>query len=159
MAVAAAMPDPEREPNSALPAMLVRARDPGTFPITSIARLMIRLAMPPLDIRVPARMKNGTARREKESIPVTSFWAEMNMPKDGLRNMTMVTSAEAMMPKEIGTFSASIRKNTMRRTMPACSSMGSYLSFLLVPRRARRLPAILGMLYSTIRLPQIGTPM
>ncbi len=51
------------------------------------------------------------------------------------------------------------RGNTMRRTMPACSSMGSYLSFLLVPRRARRLPAILGMLYSTIRLPQIGTPM
>ena len=119
MAVAAARPEPEREPNIALPAMLVSARDPGTLPRISIARSMILFAMPPLDISWPARMKNGTARSENESMPVTSFWAEMNMPNCGVRNMMIVTSALRMMENETGTLFKSVIRNTTTRTRAA----------------------------------------
>ena len=84
------------EPNMALPAMLVSARDPGTLPKTSMARLISLLAMPPLLIKRPARMKNGTASSVKLSMPPTIFWADTNIPKVGVRNAIMVISADAM---------------------------------------------------------------
>ena len=73
IAVAAAIPEPDIEPNIALPAMLVIAKEPGTLPKTSIARLMSLFAIPPLLINKPASTKNGTASNVKLSIPVTIF--------------------------------------------------------------------------------------
>ena len=73
IAVAAAIPEPDIEPNIALPAILVMAKEPGTLPNTSIARLISLLAIPPLLISKPASIKNGTASNVKLSIPVTIF--------------------------------------------------------------------------------------
>ena len=73
IAVAAAIPEPDIEPNIALPAMLVIAKEPGTLPKTSIARLISLFAIPPLLISRPASTKNGTASNVKLSIPVTIF--------------------------------------------------------------------------------------
>ena len=69
MAEAAAVPEPEMEPKSIFATVFVWARDPGTPPVSSLARLIRRIAIPPLFIRLPARMKNGIASREKTEIP------------------------------------------------------------------------------------------
>ena len=157
MAEAAAIPEPDSEPNIALPAMLVSASEPGTRPSTSMARLTRRCARPPLPIRLPARMKNGTASRLKLSMPVVSFWAAMNIANLGDRNMVMVTAAEVMMLKETGVPMISRKAKTMTRTMAAEISIYSSASFRLfcssVKCSDRR-----GMLYSTIITPHTGTP-
>ena len=119
IAVAAAIPEPEIEPNIAFPAMFVSAKDPGTFPRTNSARLINLLAIPPLFIKRPARIKNGTAIREKLSIPLTIFCAETNTPNPGVKNATIVTNAETMMLYDTGTLNASIRKNTITSKIAA----------------------------------------
>ena len=121
MAVAAAIPEPDREPNMAFPAILVSAREPGTFPRNSSARLISLLAIPPLLISCPASMKNGTARSVKLSMPLTSFWAEMNIPNCGVKNMMMVIIADVMMQNDTGTLIASKKKNNMINTKAACN--------------------------------------
>ena len=119
IAVAAAMPEPDMEPNMALPAMLVMAREPGTLPRNSMARLISRLAMPPLLMSRPASTKKGTAKSVKLSMPLTIFWAETNIPNPGVRNIMMVSSDAEIMLNDTGTLMASMRKNTRTRTMAA----------------------------------------
>ena len=75
MAAAAAAPEPEMAPKSMLAMTLVWARAPGILPAMTLARLTRRSAMPPLFIRLPARMKKGMAMREKELAPANSRWA------------------------------------------------------------------------------------
>lgn len=57
MAEAAAVPEPEMAPKSMLATALVWARAPGMLPVNSLAKLIRRMAMPPLFIMLPARMK------------------------------------------------------------------------------------------------------
>ena len=84
MAAAEATPDPLMEPNSMLATTLVWARGPGRKLLTILAQLISRMAMPPLFIRLPARMKKGMANRAKESRPTKTRWAEVRMaPSNG----------------------------------------------------------------------------
>ena len=48
---------------------LARPRPPRTWPISAMQKWIIRSVMPPTFIRLPARMKPGTHRMTKESIP------------------------------------------------------------------------------------------
>ena len=65
IAVAAAMPEPDMEPNMALPAMLVMAREPGTLPRNSMARLISRLAMPAAAHEQTCQHKEGHGQKCK----------------------------------------------------------------------------------------------
>ena len=69
MAEAAAVPEPEIAPKSMLATALVWARAPGMLPVNSLAKLIRRMAMPPLFIMLPARMKKGMASRLKTEMP------------------------------------------------------------------------------------------
>ena len=69
MAEAAAVPEPEMAPKSMLATALVWARAPGMLPVNSLAKLIRRMAMPPLFIMLPARMKKGMASRLKTEMP------------------------------------------------------------------------------------------
>gem|GEM_PF-5517063 len=80
MAAAAAVPLPLMAPNSILATILVWAREPGRHPLISLAQLTSRMAMPPLFIMLPARIKKGMASSENEFTPVNIFWAQVTMP-------------------------------------------------------------------------------
>ena len=69
MADAAAVPEPEMAPNSIFATALVCASAPGILPVNNFAKLIRRMAIPPLFIRFPARIKNGMARRLNTEIP------------------------------------------------------------------------------------------
>ena len=69
IAEAAAVPEPEIAPKSMFATAFVCARAPGMLPTKSFARLIRRIAIPPLFIRLPARMKNGIASRLNTEIP------------------------------------------------------------------------------------------
>ena len=69
MAEAAAVPEPEMAPKSILATALVCARAPGILPVNNFAKLIRRIAIPPLFIKFPARIKNGMARRLNTEIP------------------------------------------------------------------------------------------
>ena len=68
-AAAAATAEPEIEPNIILASTLTCPNDPGTRPTITCARLMRRIAIPPLFIRVPAKIKKGIASSAKLSSP------------------------------------------------------------------------------------------
>ena len=69
IAEAAAVPEPEMAPKSIFATALVWANAPGILPVKSFAKLMRRMAIPPLFIRFPARIKKGMARRLNTEIP------------------------------------------------------------------------------------------
>ncbi len=69
IAEVAATDEPEIAPKNMFARTLVAARYPGTLPTTSLASLTSLLAMPPLFMMLPPIIKNGSASREKESIP------------------------------------------------------------------------------------------
>ncbi len=51
---------------------------PRSQPTSAIAKLKMRVVMPALFIRLPARMKNGTASSGKLSMPPTMRWITTN---------------------------------------------------------------------------------
>ena len=69
MALAAAVPEPEIAPNKAFAKIFVWAKPPGVLPVTILAKLIKRIAIPPLFIIFPARIKNGMANKLNTLIP------------------------------------------------------------------------------------------
>ena len=69
IAEADATPEPDIAPKSILATAFVWAREPGTRPVRTFAKLIRRMAMPPLFIIFPARIKNGMAKSVKMEIP------------------------------------------------------------------------------------------
>jgi hypothetical protein len=61
--------EPEMAPNMVEARMLTSARPPRTKPTNTLARLMMRSAIPPSAMMAPARMKNGIASSGKSSMP------------------------------------------------------------------------------------------
>ena len=74
--------EPEMAPNMVEARMLTSARPPRTKPTNTLARLMIRSAMPPSAMMAPARMKKGIASSGKSSMPsdVLIMMASRGMP-------------------------------------------------------------------------------
>ena len=121
-----------------------------------MARLTSRWARPPEPIRLPARIKKGTASRLKLSMPVVSFWAAIKVANCGERNMVMVTAAEVMMLNETGVPMMSRKKKRITNTIAAEISI--YLASFWHFFSSWMWPPMRGMLYRIISTPQTGTP-
>ena len=67
--------DPHTSANMAQATIAASARPPCQWPISEIAKSIIRLATPPWVRNPPARMKNGMAMISKRSMPVNSLSA------------------------------------------------------------------------------------
>ena len=76
-AAADATPEPLIEPNNMLETTLVCAKEPGKNPLIIFEKLINRIAMPPLFIIFPARIKNGIANKAKESKPTNIRCADV----------------------------------------------------------------------------------
>ena len=63
------MPEPDIAPKSILATTFVCAREPGILPVNIFAKLISFMAIPPLFIILPARIKNGIAIRLNTEIP------------------------------------------------------------------------------------------
>ena len=72
IAAAAAPAEPAMAPNNIAETILTCAKPPGNAPTIALAKLISLLAIPPLFIICPARIKNGMAKMEKLSKPVTT---------------------------------------------------------------------------------------
>ena len=118
------MAEPEIQPNSMLPAILVCASAPGTRPEISLAKFTSRIAIPPEFIITPDRMKNGTASSEKLSRLASIFCAEVNSAMS--KGAISITAAKAA--ATMATASGIPRKakipNTLIRIRLACAAMG-----------------------------------
>src|SRR5690625_6991536 len=66
---ASASADPEIPPKKVLDNTFTSARPPLTFPMTTLARSINLLEIPPSFIISPARIKKGIANKEKEFNP------------------------------------------------------------------------------------------
>ena len=69
MAEAVAIPEPHNAPKNMQAKMVTQPRLPVTNPIKAEAKSTILRAMPPVDMIVPASIKNGMAITVKEKIP------------------------------------------------------------------------------------------
>ena len=69
IAAAAAAPEPDIAPNNILATTFDCASAPGIRPLITLAQLTSLVAIPPLFIILPARMKNGIAISENELEP------------------------------------------------------------------------------------------
>ena len=67
--------EPEMQPNMVEATMLTSARPPRMKPTKTLARSIIRPAMPPSPMMAPARMKKGIASSGKSSMPSDVFSA------------------------------------------------------------------------------------
>ena len=74
MAEVVATAEPEMAAKIIQARVVTMPRPPVIQPNSVSQKLTIRLATPPLLIRLPASMKNGMAIRGKESTPVMAFW-------------------------------------------------------------------------------------
>ena len=73
MPTTVATDDPEIAANSAQATTPARPRPPYQWPISEVAKSIIRFATPPEVKKLPARMKNGIAMISKRSMLVKSF--------------------------------------------------------------------------------------
>ena len=95
IADAVATPDPEMAPKRADVSTVITPRLPLMKPMKALARF-ISLLVILRDIRLPARMKNGIARRDVESIPVNNFWGRDMIGSSAMFSATTVPIPSAM---------------------------------------------------------------
>jgi len=103
MADAAAAADPEIAPNNIAAMIFTNARPPGNFPTKTLAKSISLLAIPPLFIICPARIKNGIASNAKLSNPVAILWEIVVTAGNELMLNSIVNKLEIPMLKDIGT--------------------------------------------------------
>jgi hypothetical protein len=85
-------------------------------PTKARARFTRRMEIPPVSISAPARMKNGIAKRGKESDPVKIFWGTIIR---GMSPFSRRPKTEASpMLKAMGTLTATRDMKAMLRKSP-----------------------------------------
>ena len=62
-------------PNNMAAITFTYNKPPGSLPVMALAKSMSRLAIPPLFIISPAKIKNGMASKAKLSSPTPILWA------------------------------------------------------------------------------------
>lgn len=87
--------DPDRAAKKAQASTRARAMPPRTLPTMQLAKFTRRREMPPLVMRLPARIKNGIAMMDVDSRPPKIRWAMMPTVtvKSGLNTMVLQTAA------------------------------------------------------------------
>ncbi len=103
MADAVATAEPEIEPNNMAAMVLTNARPPGNMPTRTFAKSIRRLAIPPLFMSCPDRMKKGMASRTKLSSPVAMRCATVVRAGPPWILISMVATVAMPMLKEMGT--------------------------------------------------------
>ena len=121
-AMEAATEEPDMDPNSVLPRILVWARPPGIKPTNSLAKLISFWAIPPEFIRTPHKIKKGTAIKEKLSTPVIIFWLATKVAKSKSMTQAVVRTDETIRLMDTGTLRASSRKNVPIKIKPTCTT-------------------------------------
>ena len=117
------MPEPEMAPNSMLATALVWARAPGILPVNSFAKLISRMAMPPLFMILPARMKNGMASRLNTEIPENMRCAPVRTPRPTSSTGRMAQMEDTAKATEIGTPAKSITSNSTKIISPQTTAI------------------------------------
>jgi hypothetical protein len=108
--------EPDIEPNNIADTMWTKANPPGNIPTSDLAKAISRLAIPPLFISCPERMKKGMAKRAKLSRPVAMRWATVVNAGTALILKSMVVIVAIPMLKEIGTPMQRRKKKLSART-------------------------------------------
>jgi len=105
-------------PNNILATALVWAREPGTRPVRTFAKLISRIAIPPLFMIFPAKMKNGMANNVKMDIPEKIRWVAVSTvaPKFSVGRIARMDE----IPREtaMGTPASSMTIKTMAMIRP-----------------------------------------
>ncbi|MOA24824.1 hypothetical protein D3C78_1455200 [compost metagenome] len=94
-----------------------------------LAQLIRRMAMPPLFIRLPARMKKGMASRAKESRPTKTRWAEVRMAPSNGRISAMARKEESPILILIGVPINSRKKAPMNITSATTIAISMVIPF------------------------------
>ena len=123
MAEAAAVPEPEIAPKSMLATALVCARAPGIFPVNSLAKLISRMAIPPLFMIFPARIKNGMASRLNTEIPEKIRCAPVSTPRPTSSTGRMAQMEDTARATEMGTPASSITSSNSKIISPQTTAI------------------------------------
>ena len=132
IAEAAAVPEPEIAPKSMFATAFVCARAPGMLPTKSFARLIRRIAIPPLFIRLPARMKNGIASRLNTEIPEKIRCAPVRTATFKSRTGRIAQMEDTASATAIGIPPSNITTRTARIIRPHTTAIELILLFLLL---------------------------
>jgi len=96
-----------------------KANPPGSFPTMTLAKLINRMAIPPLFIMLPARIKKGIARRAKLSRPVAIRCEKVVKAARLSIEISIVNIPDIPMLKAIGTpITSRIKKLDTRTKIP-----------------------------------------
>ena len=123
MAEAAAVPEPDMAPNSMFATALVWARAPGMLPVKSFAKLMRRMAIPPLFMIFPARMKNGMARRLNTDMPEKILCAPVSTAAPVLSTGRMAQMDDTARATAMGTPAKSITTKSTKIISPQTTAI------------------------------------
>jgi len=124
-AAALATAEPDTAPNSALATQVICASEPGNQPTTTLARSISRLAMPPVFIMLPARMKSGMATSVKLSRLEVMRCADITsaVVMSGMK-LKRVSTVATPMQKLTGTPKISNKAKTTGRMSRAVMMLG-----------------------------------
>src|SRR5690554_4163536 len=89
----------------------------------TLAQFTSLMAMPPLFMMLPARMKNGMASREKELVPMNSLCADVTMAFSNGRISAMARVEERPIPMLMGTPMISRIGTATSMIRPACNAI------------------------------------
>ena len=123
MADAAAVPEPEIAPKSILATALVCASAPGILPVKSFAKLMRRMAIPPLFMIFPARIKNGMAKRLNTEIPENIRCAPVSTAAPVFRTGRIAQMDDTARATAMGTPAKSITTKSTRMISPQTTAI------------------------------------
>ena len=85
MAATVALAEPEMAPKNMQARTVTQPRPPVTLPIRELAMLISRLESPPVSIRLPQMIKNGSESSVKEFTPEYMYWVRYSMVVNGSR--------------------------------------------------------------------------
>ncbi len=85
MAATVALAEPEMAPKNMQARTVTQPRPPVTLPIRELAILISRLESPPVSIRLPQMIKNGSESSVKEFTPEYMYWVRYSMVVNGSR--------------------------------------------------------------------------
>ncbi len=111
--------EPHTSANMAHATIPANARPPWKWPMTEVAKSIMRRATPPWVRKLPARMKNGTAMISNFSMPVNSFRPTASIGTCVMVNRNVSTVRPSAI--EIG-IPVSISATRMAKMIPALPS-------------------------------------
>ena len=79
--------------------------------------------MPPLHISEPARMKNGTAKRGKESKPVNAFYAIITIGMLDVNSIMIQVESPSVMPMGMLNAMVTMRMENIRMASMSLASL------------------------------------